>query len=124
MSAENEFLQTFVVWAAAKQRQLLSSGSPYVTSLKVGRATPNRAVTLTVERFVVEPTGWIGDKLEEGGDLIVWENGHADATWADANDLSASNAVPSYFQHWDGNALADFESAFVPFTQKFLMQQS
>jgi hypothetical protein len=102
---------------------LLDVSSPFVTTLKVGRATPKRAVSFAVERFVVEPTGWIGNTLEEGGDLIVWESGEADAAWATPADLEGPKPEPSYFEHWDGLTAGQFDTAFAAFTCYFRQRE-
>jgi len=76
-------------------------------------------VCLTIEQFKIEGTGWIGSELEQGGVLTVWENGCADADWADAADLIGETPAPSYQEHWDNLGPDDFASAFARFTTKF-----
>ncbi len=112
-------LSAFVAWASAQQQRLLHNASPYVAKLQVGKATSNRAVTFTVERFKVEPTGWIGDELQEGGYLTVWQNGCADAEWETPHDLNAEMPLPSYQEHWDDLDPQSIGSALSSFTARF-----
>jgi hypothetical protein len=116
---QKHLLPTFVAWASNQQRLLLERGSACVTSLKVDRATDNRAVCFTVEVFEVEASGWTGNSLQQGGDLCVWENGCADAEWATPADLNAAKFEASYSEHWDELKPEHIETAFGRFVAKY-----
>jgi hypothetical protein len=118
-SIPQNLLSAFVEWACSQQQELLHRGSPYVTKLEVGKRTNNRAVSLTVERLRVEPSGWISSEVEEGGTLTVWENGCADAEWLTWSYDDGAIIEPRSQEHWDNLDHQMIDKAFQSFTARF-----
>jgi hypothetical protein len=115
----NHLLSAFVAWACSQQQQLLHQGSALVTRVEVCKATNNRAVTFTVERPRIESNGWIGDEVGEFGILTVWENGCADAEWANLRNVDGAFVEPIYQEHWDKLDQQMIGIAFQTFTAQF-----
>lgn len=116
MSNGSPLLAEFLLWAGQQQRLRVSAGDKCVTTVKVDKATDNRAAGLEIELFRVEPTGWVTDELEKSGSLWVWENGCADAH---VQYFRESVEEPEYSEHWDGLQPKQIEAAFQRFANHF-----
>ena len=64
----------------------------------------------------MESNGWIGDDVEEFGRLTVWENGCADAEWANLRNVDGAFVEPNYKEHWDNLDHQMIGIAFQTFT--------
>ena len=118
MTFSIERLAAFVSWAGQQQACGLAEASSWVTTLTVGRATNNRAVSFKAELFRIESTGWIGEELTKFGSLTLGENGCADSTFWDGGGDQQNTDDCLDHEHWDDVEPDQFDVLFAPFLAK------